>query len=122
MSKKLRAGDLLVGTCKCDDKKKDLFVVVAPTKEEKVLDCSDNKVLLLHCITREIGWPARRSGMVNQFTKGTTLEELNEEGGLVEGGKNEYPLDHGYDDYTYEKIDLIPLDFLKKKITRDREE
>jgi len=109
MSKKLKVGDVLVGTCKEDKSKKDLFVV------QEGLDVEFEDSYFLVNLTRMAGWipsidehlkesSARR---VNQFQKGRTVKNLDD--------------DVCYDCYKFKRVKRLSPKVLKA-LTRDREE
>ena len=75
MSKKLRAGDVLVGTCKEDKNKKDVFVVA--NSDDGKRDDGGTRIFDLVCLTREIGWQRDDGRWDNEFYG--DFEELGRE-------------------------------------------
>ena len=108
MSKKLRAGDVLVGTCREDNSKKDIFVV-APSDDNE-----GEKALDLVCLTREIGWERLDGRWANVFdatgSSDKALSEFDCQG-----------LGEEYSCYIFKRVKQIPKSLLSKKVNRDEE-
>lgn len=100
----IEVGQILLGTCKCTEDKKDYFVILPHTR-----DGDSERKLDIKSLTKDgIGWGDNR----NAFPKGVTLEEFNSGETLSHGG-TALNLNASFKQYRYE-ITKLHLDQFKK--------